>query len=274
MKTLGIFGNILSLIFIFPIQAQTFVLPIEALFQEETTAALGVALNTPGSSEIPLMQGAATFNWQSIESYFFDKLNEVSKNNQITHDGPKAFWKGLEVPHIIHQSLLGNHSLEDLQKDIHQQIEKSSISFKNGTKAMSQIALDKQAQATITTINKETLHLAQQLESKGHTVIFTGNYNREVLDTLREKNPELNKFTMLVSADLKRVKSPDFYKELKARLNLNPHDTIFVESHQMYKDHLKSSLPNAQVEVCTNLNKAAICIEKFAQLVAHLKNPQ
>lgn len=272
MKSLNIIGVIVSLIFIFPLAAQTFVLPIEALFQEETTAALGVALNTPGSSEIPLMQGAATFNWQSIESYFFDKLNEVSKDNKISHDGPKAFWKGLEVPYIIYQSLLGNHSLEELQKDIHEQIEKSAISFKNGTKAMSQIALDKQAQAAITTINRETLQLAQKLESSGHTVIFTGNYNREVLDAVKEKNPELNKFTMLISADLKRVKSPDFYKELKAKLNLNPHNTIFVESHQMYRDHLKSSLPDAKVEVCTNLNKAAPCIERFAQLVANLKN--
>jgi FMN phosphatase YigB (HAD superfamily) len=236
--------------------AKTILVPFDTFLVEpntaEATQAAGWAAAWSGTKA--LMRGRNPKD--ALAEKFFNALHAIDQHREQT-SRPAVYWKGKKAPEYIYKSLLGILTAQQILEEVRAKIRAHhDLSDKAAIENLAEIAFDPKINAQVMELNPDAWEFIEKLSELGYRVCIIDNYNGESAAALREKYPKLTKFEMVVSGDVRQVKSPEFYRAVFEKLKINKADYIAIETHEGYAQSLKAFDPQAKIVVCTHQEHA------------------
>ncbi|MCX5923196.1 MAG: HAD-IA family hydrolase [Candidatus Dependentiae bacterium] len=199
-----------------------------------------------------------------IKEEFFKLLHEIPAIST-----EPMYNQGKQMPLIMADWMTGRN-IDEIKNIVEKHINKSPqpTSIKNLFRSIARLMLDAQtladSQSPITTM----VQLAKNLKSKGYKLYVLSNWEADSYKLVKKQNTELfNLFDgIMVSGEEKMGKpSPEFYKKLLEKYNLNANECIFIDdeinnTQAAQKLGIKSIVCKNTPAVCTGFVNLGVMI--------------
>ncbi|MBI2775084.1 hypothetical protein HYX58_03710 [Candidatus Dependentiae bacterium] len=217
---------------------------------------------------------------KEMKHLLFDALTTIEKigitnGRSATAHCSKAIWNGMEAPDAIYKLLFGLVSTAELLSTVENDIRRANNQLKTLERShkikkneiqkirdessvlkLVRIAIDPATCTRSLQLCPEGEAFVREL-AQNYRIVIADNYNQEVASALKTKFALLRTSDMVVSGDLKEIKSKKFYDEVLTRYKIDPANCYVIEKDPLYAEYAaQAGIPRNKMILCGHLEHA------------------